>query len=154
VEQPSINGAQLDPLRVFSALGRTFQFLGGHGLLILVLASLLTGLAVVKSTSEERGNSFRSWAISKFSSNLAFGCLGFALAYLLSLGINSNGGTNSQLTLIATPLIPLITGGVVYIESNGTAPNAQPRTSVVAFLLSFVLCYQTFYYQLAHRWPT
>jgi len=146
------NGA-LDPLRATSAIFRTLLYLYMHGLIILVLSILLTLLAAFKSSEAERGDSLRQWAASKFTSNLAFGTLGFALAYLLSQGVNSNGPINSELQLIVTPLIPLITGGVLYVESNGTAPTGQPRTGIINFLMCFVLCYQTFYYQITFHWP-
>jgi hypothetical protein len=142
----------LNPLRGFDAVVRAFQYLDIHLALVLVLAAVLTALSWAKLTAKPDGG-LRPWLSTKFSSTLAFASLGWSLAYLLSLGVDKNsGGLNPLLTTIATPLIPIITGGITFVESTGTAGAAKPSSGMIAFLAAFIISYQTFVYQISHLW--
>lgn len=149
-----MGNAILDPLRGYAALERTFAYFAIHIVFVIVLSSIMTILSFAKLPAGPPAEGWKSWISSKFTSALAFGTLGFAVAYLLSLGVDKNGGTNSLLTTIATPMVPLLTGGITFLETAGGNTDVRPRTGMIAFLVAFAVCYQTFYYQISHLWPS
>lgn len=75
------------------------------------------------------------------------------MAYLLSLGLDQQGGKNSALTLVGAPLIPIITGGITYLEAKDGSSSDSPRTGIISFLVSFIFCYQALVFQITFMWP-
>jgi heme/copper-type cytochrome/quinol oxidase subunit 4 len=148
-----IPGGSLDPLIGWPALFRSVQYLYVHGSFVAVLAIVLTLLSWIKNYKIAKAAPL-SWLTGRFISIAAFGFLGFSLAYVLSLGVDKDHGTNTTLTIVATALVPLITGGIAYIETDRADGTSKPRTGIVAFLICFAVCFQTFYYQLTYSWPT
>ena len=152
LQSQKIQNTALNPLLGHLAIFRALEYLSIHVAFMIFLSAVLTGLAWLKASKDEKAI-LVNWSTTKFTSILAFSALGFCLAYLLSLGVTKDGASNSILTTIAVPLVPLLTGGITWLESANNGGQNKPRTSLIAFLITFVVCYQTFVYQISYEWP-
>jgi amino acid permease len=83
----------------------------------------------------------------------AFSALGFVIAYFLSQGISADSGANSMIQYVSASLISLVTAGIAYLEERDQSHAGAPRTGMVAFLLTCVICYQTLFFQQTYIWP-
>jgi len=127
--------------------------MGPHFLLILTITVLITPLTLLRTTSESRDTGILVWLIDRAVAIFALSTLGFVIAYFLSQGISADAGSNSLLSAFSSPLIALVTAGIAYVEGKTKAANGVPRTGMMAFLLTCVICYQTLFFQRTYIWP-
>lgn len=137
------------PFWLWSALYYSIRYLWLHFILAMSVSALLTALAYFKTKRTIEGG-VMIWIVNKYLSVFTFSFLGLLVAFFLSRGVDKDGGPNPTLSNIATALIPLITGGIAYLEGGQISEPNQPRAGMAAFLITALVCYQMFYYQISH----
>lgn len=139
---------EFDPLSAYLLMIEYFWL---HFLVVLGISALFTAISFLKSAP--KAGTRVSWIASKVMSLVAFSSLGLVMAFFLSRGVNAEQKDQNPILIGAVAIIiPLITGAISYLEGAGDASgqHPRPRSGIAAFLLTCVISYQAFFYQMTH----